>query len=270
MSGRRGEGAGGGEEAIRDAGARPKVCARWLKQVLRGTAGGHFWFVAHLTLFGCVDAPPPAKEIHVKSGAALQLQGPSDSSSWRSRFWRKSEIGGQKNGHAARGSDDNGTGSSASVVVGASGVVEVHQHRLEDRFAAQAHDGAAQVRQQDQHVDSAILCANTPKQSVAIPSFIHFVSMDIEGQEENVLSTFPFDDIKVGAWVIESTSTGGGEANGGGRVAGVTQTMARHGYRRVPVQNPGVDAYFVGKGVKYDDALNAKPWREHPEGSSGC
>ena len=35
------------------------------------------------------------------------------------------------------------------------------------------------------------------------PSFIHFISLDIEGAEFEALKAFPFDRVRVGAWVIE-------------------------------------------------------------------
>ena len=35
------------------------------------------------------------------------------------------------------------------------------------------------------------------------PSFIHFISLDIEGAEFEALKGFPFDRVRVGAWVIE-------------------------------------------------------------------
>ena len=35
------------------------------------------------------------------------------------------------------------------------------------------------------------------------PNFVHFVSLDIEGAEYEALKGFPFDRVKVGAWVLE-------------------------------------------------------------------
>ena len=35
------------------------------------------------------------------------------------------------------------------------------------------------------------------------PPFVHFVSVDIEGAEYEALKAFPFDRVRVGAWVIE-------------------------------------------------------------------
>ena len=35
------------------------------------------------------------------------------------------------------------------------------------------------------------------------PPFVHFISLDIEGAEYEALKAFPFDRVRVGAWVIE-------------------------------------------------------------------
>jgi FkbM family methyltransferase len=35
------------------------------------------------------------------------------------------------------------------------------------------------------------------------PTFVHFISLDIEGAEYEALKGFPFDRVKVGAWVLE-------------------------------------------------------------------
>ena len=35
------------------------------------------------------------------------------------------------------------------------------------------------------------------------PNFVHFVSLDIEGAEYEALKGFPFDRVRVGAWVLE-------------------------------------------------------------------
>src|SRR5690606_23242387 len=47
-----------------------------------------------------------------------------------------------------------------------------------------------------------------------------FVSLDIEGAEEEVLSVFPFDRFRVAAWAIEN--------NGGGRGIGRIMREAGH------------------------------------------
>mmetsp|Transcript_18438 Transcript_18438/g.22579 ORF Transcript_18438/g.22579 Transcript_18438/m.22579 type:complete len:193 (+) Transcript_18438:396-974(+) len=89
------------------------------------------------------------------------------------------------------------------------------------------------------------------------PTFIHFISLDVEGQEYNSLLSFPFDTYKVGVWIIE---------NGMGKVA---QLLELHGYHRRMVKNRGVDEYFV-KDEFWDDELLEKEWRIHPFASWGC
>mmetsp|Transcript_45193 Transcript_45193/g.81725 ORF Transcript_45193/g.81725 Transcript_45193/m.81725 type:complete len:296 (-) Transcript_45193:27-914(-) len=97
------------------------------------------------------------------------------------------------------------------------------------------------------------LCDNVPR-GQHIPDFIHFVSLDIEGQDRRFLSTFPFDRVQVGAWVVEAS--GDDDAN----------ILAKHGYARVPVSNPGVDQYFVQPRF-WHESLAKHSWRIHPEGS---
>ena len=89
------------------------------------------------------------------------------------------------------------------------------------------------------------------------PAFIHFISLDVEGQEYDSLRVFPFDSYTVGAWIVE---------NGRG---GVAQLLESHGYIRRPVKNRGVDEYFV-KDEFWSDALIEKEWRKHPIASWGC
>ena len=37
----------------------------------------------------------------------------------------------------------------------------------------------------------------------ALPQFINFVSMDVEGLEYDVLQSWPFAKVQVGAWIVE-------------------------------------------------------------------
>jgi len=111
------------------------------------------------------------------------------------------------------------------------------------------------------------LCDKVPAagQRLIIPSFINFVSLDVEGQERNLLSSWPWDKVKVGAWVIEMTGKEKPE------LSAIQSLMQENGYKQVPVENPGVDTYFIhAKLTKYEDRLNKKEWRDHPEGSNGC
>lgn len=112
--------------------------------------------------------------------------------------------------------------------------------------------------------DGTALCDRVPIGRLEIPSFINFVSLDIEGQERDVLRTFPFDDVRVGAWVIEE------KRSGRGRDSLIDALLKEKGYQRVPVANSGVDAYYVHNSTKYSDDLNEKKKRMHPAGSHGC
>mmetsp|Transcript_83117 Transcript_83117/g.144407 ORF Transcript_83117/g.144407 Transcript_83117/m.144407 type:complete len:420 (+) Transcript_83117:44-1303(+) len=99
-------------------------------------------------------------------------------------------------------------------------------------------------------------CHGVPR-GQQIPSFINFISLDIEGQGAAFLRTFPYDLIQVGAWIVEKP---GDEAR---------SILKKNGYIRVPVQNPGVDQYFIQPRF-WSETLAQKKWREHPEGSFGC
>lgn len=93
------------------------------------------------------------------------------------------------------------------------------------------------------------------KQSKA-PSFIAFISLDVEGHEYTVLTKFPWDEYRVGAWIVE------------GNDDKVKAILEQHGYRRRPVQNSGVDEYFVAE--EYWKDMAQKEYREHPLFSWGC
>lgn len=105
-------------------------------------------------------------------------------------------------------------------------------------------------------------CKGVPDR-IQIPNFVNFISLDVEGQGTAVLSTFPFDRVKVGAWVIERdfTNEGNNKKN--------HDLLAKWGYKLVQVENPGVDEYFV-RPEFWDESLGKKDWRVHPEGSDGC
>jgi hypothetical protein len=93
--------------------------------------------------------------------------------------------------------------------------------------------------------------------NMKIPSFIHFISMDIEGQGLNVLKTFPFDKVKVGAWVVEREDP---QQNNDQADA----ILEKNGYMRVAVENPGVDKYFIQPQF-WEPSLVKKAWRIHPK-----
>lgn len=105
-------------------------------------------------------------------------------------------------------------------------------------------------------------CKGVPDR-IQIPNFVNFISLDVEGQGTAVLSTFPFDRVKVGAWVIERDFKD--EENNQKN----HDLLAKWGYKLVQVENPGVDEYFV-RPEFWDESLGKKKWRVHPEGSDGC
>mmetsp|Transcript_107397 Transcript_107397/g.190178 ORF Transcript_107397/g.190178 Transcript_107397/m.190178 type:complete len:279 (-) Transcript_107397:47-883(-) len=117
------------------------------------------------------------------------------------------------------------------------------------------------------NIPDLLSCVNSPQEAqgrchgvhghTPIPSFINFISVDVEGQGWNVLKKFPFDTVKVGAWIVEHPS------------APEQDILKKHGYIDVPVQNPGVDRYYIQPQF-WDDSLVQKDWRIHPPGSSGC
>jgi len=99
-------------------------------------------------------------------------------------------------------------------------------------------------------------CKGVPG-NMKIPSFIHFISMDIEGQGLNVLKTFPFDKVKVGAWVVEGEDS---EQNN----KDADTILKNNGYIKVSVENPGVDKYFIQPQF-WEESLVKKAWRVHPK-----
>lgn len=102
------------------------------------------------------------------------------------------------------------------------------------------------------------ICAGIPR-GLHVPSFINFISLDVEGQDAKVLSTFPFDRIEVGAWVVE--------VNDGKNP--VSPILTQHGYILAPVENAGVDQYFIQPRF-WNPALAKKMLRVHPPGSEDC
>jgi len=89
------------------------------------------------------------------------------------------------------------------------------------------------------------------------PSYIDFISLDVEGHEYTVLSKFPWTKYKVGAWIIE------------GHSKEVKDLLESNGYKERPVKNKGVDEYFVADEYWSEDMVE-KEWREHPFLSWGC
>ena len=75
------------------------------------------------------------------------------------------------------------------------------------------------------------------------PTFIAFISLDVEGHEYTTLSKFPFSEYKVGAWIIEGHNI---------KVKGL---LEQHGYKQRQVLNNGVDKYFVADEYWNDEMI---------------
>ena len=116
-------------------------------------------------------------------------------------------------------------------------------------------------------IDFSDLLARNPPPNGG--NFIHFISLDVEGHELEVLQGFPWDKMEVGVWIIE---LGDGESGSSSRLSHqleVLLLMRANGYAARSVQNRGVDMFFV-KDKYWDATLLVKGWREHAIGSWGC
>src|SRR5262245_10025530 len=74
------------------------------------------------------------------------------------------------------------------------------------------------------------------------PSFIHFISLDIEGAELEALHAFPFDRYRVGAWAIEHNREEPKRTQ-------IQELLAAHGYRRV--HDYRQDDFYVAADIRY-------------------
>ena len=101
---------------------------------------------------------------------------------------------------------------------------------------------------------------------VRVPPFIHFVSVDLEGAELSVLRTWPWSTVEVGVFIVEQTAD---SSRPGDTRRQVRRLLRDHGYLKAPVENPGVDEYYV-KPRFWEAKLAQKEWRVHPPGSKGC
>ncbi|CAJ1394495.1 unnamed protein product, partial [Effrenium voratum] len=102
------------------------------------------------------------------------------------------------------------------------------------------------------------------------PGFIALVSLDVEGFELQALRRFPWESFEVGAWIIETW--GAPQSNHSDFRAKGLELIAlleAHGYRRRPVQNNGVDEYFI-RDRWWHPSLAEHKLRQHPKGSHGC
>jgi FkbM family methyltransferase len=74
------------------------------------------------------------------------------------------------------------------------------------------------------------------------PSFIHYMSLDIEGAELEALRAFSFDRYRVGAWTIEHNREEPARTQ-------ILALLAAHGYRRVNEWHQ--DDFFVPADMQY-------------------
>ena len=74
------------------------------------------------------------------------------------------------------------------------------------------------------------------------PSFIHFISLDIEGAELEALRAFPFERYRVGAWAIEHNREEPKRTL-------LKELLASHGYRRVHEYHQ--DDFYVRADADY-------------------
>lgn len=102
-----------------------------------------------------------------------------------------------------------------------------------------------------------------------VPEFINLVSMDIEGSEADLLQTWPWDLVEVGVFIIETGAGLSSKLACNSNCKQVRRIMQEQGYISVPVQNAGVDEYFVPMKYSYQSIM-IKDWRVHPDDSHGC
>jgi len=74
------------------------------------------------------------------------------------------------------------------------------------------------------------------------PSFINYISMDIEGAELEALKAFPFDQYRVGSWTIEHNREEPKRSQ-------IVALLESHGYRRVHEWQQ--DDFFVPTDARY-------------------
>mmetsp|Transcript_41552 Transcript_41552/g.73020 ORF Transcript_41552/g.73020 Transcript_41552/m.73020 type:complete len:315 (+) Transcript_41552:94-1038(+) len=156
------------------------------------------------------------------------------------------------------------TSNKAVALAGSAG--SQAQHTVEQALAG--HQSPGGVMMMTLSMNDLLMCLNSTFESsvcagvprgLQVPLFINFISLDVEGQDAKVLSTFPFDRIQVGAWVVEVTD---------GR-NWVSSILTQNGYMLAPVENPGVDQYFIQPRF-WNPILAKKLSRVHPPGSEDC
>ena len=101
-----------------------------------------------------------------------------------------------------------------------------------------------------------------------IPTFINFVSVDVEGNEKELFHTWPWNILQVAAFIVE-TGAGQPDMNCHEDCHAVRNMLMSHGYINGGVDNAGVDEYFVLPQY-WRESLRLKDYRVHPPGSAGC
>ena len=91
-----------------------------------------------------------------------------------------------------------------------------------------------------------IIAAITMRQLMEyMPLYIDYISLDIEGNEANALSTFPFDIVKVHLWTIEHNLYKGSDT----LKRQIMDIMLGNGYK-IAVENVGGDLPFEDWWIK--------------------
>ena len=134
--------------------------------------------------------------------------------------------------------------------------------------------GARQAKIKSINMADLIKCVENgcedSRGSIHVPRLVQFVSMDVEGNEGSLLSTWPWDRITTAIFIIE---TGGDCFNClcNRNCQRVRSIMKFRNYVKLNVTNPGVDEYYVLPFVAHKlVSVPPKAWRVHPKDSHGC
>jgi FkbM family methyltransferase len=100
-----------------------------------------------------------------------------------------------------------------------------------------AHDHFAEIRLRAPQISVETVALNDLLADHAAPSTIDYMSIDTEGSEWEILSTFDFDRWSVRLFSIEHNHTE--------REPQIDQLMARHGYRRVFAEFSQWDGWYI-------------------------
>ena len=151
-----------------------------------------------------------------------------------------------------------------------SGPAQPARAREAYRVSLQGKPGCPQASQPAYRVSSC-----SPAMPVAAPCLLLLGNL-AQGQrrffsllQQQVLQTFPWDKVEVGAWIVELGQGESGSSSQLSQQLEVLLLMRANGYTARPVKNKGVDMFFV-KDKYWHAALLAKGWRKHLIGSWGC